>query len=353
MITRLITAAAAAAVLLCTGAGWARACPCAVRPVAAPAGAHPVGRTEVVLTDAGRVVVASVWYPSTMRGTAPYIPASNPIAAVRIAAEAAEWMHTTPATARTMIAAVVDAAEGAPVDTRLGRLPVVVMSPGLGTPRWILSSLAEDAASRGSIAVAMDHLGESPAVELPGGRIVVGDGTRPDDAGYMRARLDARLADTRLILDRLPTLPIVGTAADLERVAMLGHSYGGLTAVQTMSTDARVRAAVMVDAPAGWSGVAGPVDPRRPVLALQLTTPWPSSWARQTGADAATVLGAAHYSATDLCSLGAAGDAQLCGTITPDRATAVCRGVIERWLDRQLLGDAGPRFAAPELHWQP
>ncbi|MEV5649789.1 hypothetical protein AB0L57_16210 [Nocardia sp. NPDC052254] len=352
MITRrLIAVGLATVALLCMGAGGAGGCPCAPlpAPVVAPAGAHPVGRAEAELDDGDRDVMVSAWYPTTVVGTAAYIPATGPIAAVEIAGLAAQWMHT-PSAAVTMVAATVAATEGAPIDVSLGHLAVVVMSPGLGTPRWILSGLAAEIASRGHIVIVIDHTGESPAVEFPDGRIVVGKGTRPDEAGYMRARLEDRLADTRLVLDRLPMLPVVGPMVDLQRVAMLGHSYGGLTAAHAMSADSRIRDAVMVDSSAGWPGVTGPAVTDRPVLALQLTDPWPADARRQPAADAVTLAGAAHYSATDLCGLG--GAPELCGTIEPDRATAICRAVIDGWLDRQLHGDTGPRFEVPELKWQ-
>lgn len=354
MITRLLTAGLAAAVLLYIGAGAARGGPPPPRssPATASAGGHLVGRIEAELDDGARTVMVSAWYPTTVRGKAAYIPATGPIATARIAEQSAQWMHT-PDAATAMAVATIPAVEGAPVDASLGRLAVVVMSPGLGTPRANLSSLAADLAAHGYIAVVLDHTGEGPAVQLASGRIVYGADVLPDDVGYMRARLEDRIADTRLVLDRLSTLPIVGVVADLERIAMVGHSYGGLTAVQLAATDPRIRTAVVLDGSAGWDGVAEAPALDRPVLLVGASgTPLHLSWDgfRDPQFQHVTLAGAGHYSVTDLCGFG--GGAALCGTVSPGRATEITRGVVGAWLERQLRGTDGPRFEVPELKWQ-
>ena len=366
MIARLVAAVAVGAALLCSGTGTARAddllCAggsgCRVimlspSPIAAPDGSHPVGRVDTALTapDHSRSIMVSVWYPATgADAPAAYIPAADPVTRTWIAFVSAEWLHT-PVAAVAMADAPIGATEGTPVDTSLGRLPVVIVSPGLGTPRFILSGLAADLASRGYVVVTIDHTGESPAVEFPSGRIAFGRATRPDNAAYMRPRLADRLGDTRLALDRLPTLPVVGPLVDSGRIAMVGHSYGGLTAVQTMSRDPRVRAAVVLDGSAGWSGVAAAPALDRPVLLMSAGDTVHTSWSdfRDPRFEWASVAGAGHYFATDLPALG--GSAELCGTMPADRAATVTRGTVTEWLDRHLLDRDTPRPAHPELIW--
>ncbi|MBF5002416.1 hypothetical protein IRT45_35455 [Nocardia sp. BSTN01] len=363
MIARVIASIAAASVLLCTGARWAladelscgtgsscRAVALHPSPVAAPAGAHVVGRIDTALTDHGRTIMVSAWYPAAESGEpAPYVPATGPAAQAQIAARAAEWMHA-PAAAAAMIGAQAAATEGAPVDG--DRLPIVVVSPGMGTPRFILSGLAAELASRGYAVVAIDHTSESPAVELPDGRIILGTAPNPDTE-YMRDQLAARTADMRLVLDRLVGLPIVGPHIDLDQVATLGHSYGGTAAVQLLGSDPRVRAAVSIDGPAGWAGVADAPTTDLPALLFDLTGEWTASWGpfRDERFDHVAMPGGGHYSASDLCALG--GGADLCGTVPPDRAAAISRSAIVAWLDRLFRGGHEPRYSAPELHWQP
>ncbi|OBA62170.1 hypothetical protein A5780_19110 [Nocardia sp. 852002-20019_SCH5090214] len=266
----------------------------------------------------------------------------------QIATVAASWMHATAAAVR-MIGAQADATEGAAV---VGdRLPVVVVSPGMGTPRWILSGLAGELASRGYVVIVIDHTGESPGVQFPDGSVVFGDAPTVSD-DYMRTQLAARIADTRLTLDRLAALPIVGAHLDLDRIALAGHSYGGTTAVQTMAADPRVKAVVVLDGPAGWDNVATAPTVNGPVLLVDLTGVWTSSWNgfHDSRFESVEVSGAGHYSASDLCAFDDEED--VCGTLPADQAATVTRGVVGAWLDCQLRGMETPRFTAPVISWR-
>src|SRR5690606_33088660 len=180
-----------------------------------------VGRADTVLSSVGRSIPVSVWYPTRSSGTAAYIPASNVVVRAQLAAEAARWLRT-PAAAPAMATAVLPVAEGAPVAGE--RLPVVIWSPGMGTPRWLASGLLMDLASRGHVVIAIDHTGESPAVEIRG-QVRTGAPPNSTDAAYMRGQLATRVADARLVLDQLDTLPVVGGHLDHARIAMAGHSY--------------------------------------------------------------------------------------------------------------------------------
>ena len=354
---RLMMLLLAAVVLLTVGACWAvglvHAAP--PPPLPAPTGPHPVGRVEAVFTDPGRQreVMVSAWYPAAGGGAvAPYIPADSLLARTTVGVQAAMWLHS-PAAAPAMIAATVPATEGA--TAARGPLPVVVMSPGLGTPRWILSGLALDLASHGYAAVVIDHTGESPAVEFPDGRIV--SGTPPgDDSDHMRQQLTIRVADARLVLDRLPTLPIVGPLLDLSRIAMAGHSYGGYTTVAAMAADRRIRAGVVLDGSAGWDGTPDLPAVDRPVLVLAEGDMVHASWIRfghiTTGPfQLATVHGAAHYSPTDLPAFTPHA-ADLCGSLPAATDAAITRDVATGFLGQQLQGIPAPPSAWPEVDWR-
>ncbi|MCX4097137.1 alpha/beta hydrolase family protein [Nocardia sp. alder85J] len=324
-------------------------------PVTAPTGPYPVGRVDTPLGDDERAIMVSAWYPAAEIGSpTSYVPASGPDADIRIASTAATWLHS-PVSAAAAIGAAAPAAESVPADTTLGRLPVLLMSPGLGSPRWILSGLAADLASRGWVVVVADHTGESPAVEFPSGRVVLGDPpTMTDD--YMRERLIARVADTRTVLDHLTELPIVGDLVDLGAVAMLGHSYGGYTAVSVAAADPRIRAAVVLDGSAGWHDGAA-VERRgldRPVMLVGYGAMVDASWiafGHHTPGPftVAMVRGGEHYTPTDLPELG--GPPELCGTLPPDRAAAVTRGLVADFLTRSVLGRPASGEVWPEVEW--
>ncbi|WP_138452878.1 alpha/beta hydrolase family protein [Nocardia cyriacigeorgica] len=294
--------------------------------IPAPTGPHLVGRVDTVLDRDGRPIPVSIWYPTTATGTAPYIPASTAVVRAQLAAEAALWLRT-PAAAPAMTTATLPVAEGGPLAG--DRLPVVLWSPGMGTPRWLVSGLLMDLASRGYVVVAIDHTGESPAVEIRG-QVRTGIPPTSGDPAYMRAQLDTRVADARHVLDQLDTLPVVGGHLDHGRIAMAGHSYGGQTAVSAASADGRVRTAIVLDGSAAWDGVGPAPDVDRPVLLLANGMMVHASW---LGTDAVigTLESAGHYTPTDLPMFG--GTPEFCGTIDAALGSRLTREVVAAWLE--------------------
>ncbi|MQY29817.1 alpha/beta hydrolase family protein [Nocardia aurantia] len=368
MIARLLSSAAAVVVgaacfasparadTLCGPGGFA--ChPVAVSPspVPAPTGPHPVGRIDAQVGDDERAIMVSAWYPAAQPGEpTSYIPASGPDADIRLAGQAATWLHS-PISAVAAIGAAAPAAEDVPADTTLGRLPVLLMSPGLGTPRWILSGLAADLASRGWAVVVTDHTAESPAVEFPSGRVVLGNPPKMTDA-YMRERLAARVADARTVLDRFAELPMIGDLIDPTRIAMLGHSYGGYTAVSAAAEDPRIRAVVVLDGSAGWhdGSAVERTGLDRPVLLVGYGSMVDASWisfGHHTPGpfSVAMVRDGEHYTPTDLPHLG--GPVELCGTLPPERAAAITRGLVSDFLTHTVLGHPAAGTDWPEVEW--
>ena len=148
--------------------------------------------------------------------------------------------------------------EGAP-----GRLPVVLVSHGLGGTRNAYEWLGRHLAGHGYVCVHLEHVGSNF-------ESVRGKGLRSRDAA-----LDAkeRPADVSFALDRLADLdrdhPALKGRLDLDRVAIAGHSYGAYTAMACVGAkvsfppllrdpdfrDARLKAAVVLSPqPAGTLG---------------------------------------------------------------------------------------------------
>ena len=320
----------------------------------APAGPHAIGERDVRLVDPARdrELMISVWYPARPAGEplTPYLPEQSAAAfdqgadAMGVRRGQVDW-----AGART------HAHAGARPE---GRWPVVLYSPGWGSLRALGTSTVEDLAGRGYVVVTMDHTGEAPFVEFPGGRIV--PGRAGDD---LRTGLRTRVADARFVLDRLPTLAGLSPAMDLSRVGMFGHSFGGDTAAKVTTEDPRVGAAADLD---GWLAYdvdghqptrAGAGGVTRPVLLMgsagstsdgqarsHLTSAsWKSLW-EHTSSDKhdVTLPDAGHYSYTDLQSILPQLDARpdvrtlRIGTIDPARSTAIQRAVIAGFFDRSL-----------------
>jgi predicted dienelactone hydrolase len=98
-------------------------------------------------------------------------------------------------------------------------LPVVVFSHGIGENRDSYAWLGKALAQRGYLAVHLTHAGTDRAVLERGYRHLY-------RAVKQKENWVNRPLDVSFVLDRLAELPV----ADLERVAVVGHSAGAFTA---------------------------------------------------------------------------------------------------------------------------
>ena len=125
-----------------------------------------------------------------------------------------------------------------------GSHPLVIWSHGRTGMRHNYSLLCEALAARGYIVISSDHPGDTLFDWALGKQV--------DDITNDRQRI----GDVRFLIDcalgQGPEItPWLSKHVDQSRIAVGGHSYGGLTALATVSTlheftpDVRVRAAVM------------------------------------------------------------------------------------------------------------
>jgi dienelactone hydrolase len=216
----------------------------------APTGPHPVGWAAVHLVDADRPdpwvppapreLMVSVWYPAAAARGAPVPYASLEESRLVLSQNPAPGV---PEDALTRVR--THARVGAPPLRTPRRLPLVVLSPGFGDPRWMLTSLAEDLASRGYVVAGVDHTHEAAAVTFPDGRVAecVACTRRPSGPQVAAGRAQ----DISFVLDRLLTHGRHGRMIDPDRIAAVGHSMGGAAAATTMLADPRVDAGVNLD----------------------------------------------------------------------------------------------------------
>jgi predicted dienelactone hydrolase len=170
---------------------------------------------------------------------------------------------------------------GAPLASAQRTYPVLVYSPGAGSARFGATFLTELLASHGYVVFSIDHPGLNRSV-------LYSDGTpfQPDSLDQphpapnqdMRATLTRSmdylntvafpiwLEDSRFVLDRIEALnrapgPFRGRL-DLDRIGMLGWSFGGAAAIELLRTDPRVKAAVNQDGRLFGGVMTEPVGPR-------------------------------------------------------------------------------------------
>jgi predicted dienelactone hydrolase len=224
-----------------------------------------------------RELMVSLWYPAVEYGD----PDPNPYATAEESRLVLAGIAGVPEDALTRVRT-----HARPdVPPRHGRSPLVVLSSGFSLPRWTLTALAEDLASRGYVVAGVDHTYEALAVTFPDGRVAertvpVGGWTGPQVAA-------SRALDISFVLDRLLGGPN-GRLIDRHRIAVAGHSMGGAAATATILADPRVDAGINMD---GSFHPALETDLSRPFLMLgagSLGYPgadpnWDATWPHLTG----------------------------------------------------------------------
>lgn len=258
---------------------------------------------------------------------------------------------------------------GAPARPQRGGRPVVLYSHGLGGHRGEATALVEDLASRGYIVVAIDHIHDAVAVELPDGRLETGaipELTEDNEVQLTTKAIESRVADTRFVLDQLAAInrgdspdherrPLprgLRGAFDLDHVGMFGHSDGGATTAHAMRVDARITAGVNLDGtlwtPAARAGSDRPLllFGKQDLDRFQATT-WAAFLTNQRGPTLQLNLtGSTHATFEDFAILlpqaapilGIGPDelGAVVGTIDGRRALAILRAYANAYFDTYL-----------------
>ena len=365
----------------------------------APTGTSAIGTTTWRLTDTARretlggsdeprSVEVLAWYPASAAGQgtiAPYL--REGLAEVRTFAT----MFRAPvgvwdALENVRTHAALDAAPA----TAPAKFPLLVFSHGYTGIPSAYTALLEDLASHGYIVLSVVHPYEATAATLADGRVVslldasgapvagvrevfaewgaeddtTAAVTKTDDpaeklrllrgyrAGLNRthAALQRWVDDTRLVLDRLASMPAqtpggrVARRADMGRVGVFGHSMGGVTAAQFCVDDRRCRAGLNLDGiPQYGTMIDKPTG--RPFLMVYSARP-----GRLGASDEIYRRGARPYYRVDVRDTrhldfsdmafwgGPLRERPVLGSIAPARVDEITRVVVREFFDQELLG---------------
>ena len=231
-----------------------------------------------------------------------------------------------------------------------GAHPIVVFTPGFTATFTDYTFLFEDLASRGYIVLSVNHTFEATAEEFLDGRLVgsvfgsyLGPTVRTDEQA-MHFAVSVRLSDLEFVVNELELLnggadgPLAGKL-DMSKMALAGHSLGGLTAILGIEEEPRFRAGVLLDGAVPKSLLGGT---ETPVLILAAgRDEWNEEerrlWSTLRGARLAVNLqGTEHVTLSDAVWL--AMGAVKTGTMGPGKTMAAIRDFVAAFLDTNLLG---------------
>jgi dienelactone hydrolase len=327
-----------------------------------PTGTNRVGTRVMRLVDptrddpflengTKRELMVRFWYPTspvTACTPAEYMPP-------------AVWSYFSQLTRLPLPAVTTNSCLNAPITN--GAHPVVVFTHGYTGTFTDYTFIFEDLASRGYVVASVDHTYEATAVEFPDGRFVhsgfgshLGSRLLEDETALSLA-LTVRLADLKFVrneLERMNTTahgPFAGKL-DTTKVALAGHSMGGLAASLGVQRDRRFRAGVILDVHDGKVPDAVVRATATPVLILasgrkQWTENECKLWSSLRGSRFAVNLeGAEHLTTSDAVWLFK--DAIKTGAMGPEKAVSAVRDYIAAFLDANLQGKSlQPLLAGP------
>lgn len=238
-------------------------------PFLAPTGPFAVGTLERTLADPTRTnryrvktnssFVVTFWYPARPSAGKDFAPYMDRLLAER----KAYWGAFT----NRVPALVSHSWRDVPFTESAEPFPVVIYSHGLGDQqghavRTENTEKVQELASHGYVVLAIDHT-DAYGVVLPPDHLIAGGNAWSFDF------LKDRLVDVKFLLGYLEQInasdEVFKGRLDLNRIGMMGWSFGGGTTAEACRTEEKIKAAVLLDAflDAGWAvlknGLAKPV----------------------------------------------------------------------------------------------
>ncbi|PVI01495.1 alpha/beta-hydrolase [Periconia macrospinosa] len=166
--------------------------------------------------------------------------------------------------------------------------PVLIFSHGFGGTRLWHNVVASALASEGFTVITTDHPTDTNFIEYPDGHEIINNATSTTPEELVET-VKTRAADASFIIDQLSNATAMAALGlspfPTDRVAILGHSLGGATAILATAQDPRIRAAINWDGslwnPLPTAGISQPVSFVASEHPSEVT--WEEAWPRLNG----------------------------------------------------------------------
>jgi predicted dienelactone hydrolase len=315
----------------------------------------------------GRRLPVQLWYPAVESARAAAL-AGRPVLDFEPPGPEREMLSQLQSAAPATYTQRTQHAADAPDVLELASFPLILISHCNECLRFAYFSTAEQLASRGFVVASPDHL-DNTLYDLVNGTSV---GLELNDF-LERRRLDIA-AITDILLDPNASVVPAGLRGklDIDRIGMLGHSFGAITAAYASTRDPRIRAIVILtmivsqDNTLPYTGdeLAQRVQLQplsKPALFVLATEDMialfgMNDWIRDNfqhyPAEAwlATMQDAGHYSVTNICGIrdeytnGCGEGVRVTSLLEPftyldiDTATSLTGNLASTFFEKQLLG---------------
>lgn len=231
----------------------------------APSGPYSVGTVtyhwtdtsrEEILTDTPndrRELLVQLWYPAQIdqaSAKALYMPE------YRQFGQAMQQEYKIPAFIFHYFSHVkTNSYVTAPLSAEQAQYPLIVFSHGLPGTRFTSTYQMEELASNGYLVAAIQHTYYAMTTVFPDQRIAPKTKKLPaviDIDGWDRM-IEVWVKDAQFVLDQFEKLNkqdpqgLLTGKINLDKIGMLGHSFGGAATIQTLYTDQRLKAGINMD----------------------------------------------------------------------------------------------------------
>jgi pimeloyl-ACP methyl ester carboxylesterase len=353
-----------------------------------PSGRHGIGtvthhwvderRREVLSDRPGdhRELMVQIWYPaqpSASAPRAPYLPDADDVGPAL-----AGFLGVPPSALDPLARTTTNAVAHAPIEDGADVYPVVIVLVGIkGSYRQIQTFQVEELVSHGYVVAAIDQPYSVATVVFPDGRRVPYDARwDPPHSAFMDAHIPHLARDVSFTIDRLAGLAVADPddlltgRLDLERVGVVGHSFGAVVGAEAARIDGRVRAAMLEE---GFmpgdvvrDGLAQPVMlVTRPAASMRVEREaaggWPESDIDETRGTMRSVYehlrdegyfveiaGSFHLDMTDAGLLAPyVAWPGLAGPIGPERVHRIVNAYSVAFFDRELRHEPAPLLDGP------
>lgn len=255
----------------------------------------------------------------------------------------------------------VPARVDAPLADAGERFPVLIFSPGMGTPPEFYGYQLADLASRGYVIFALAHPYATGSVVFADGSVASDVAEDPDDDGARDRSVATWSEDQRFVLSRVQQLAEAESGdrmsgrLDVEHVGAFGHSRGAAAATESCLLDARFAACANLD-----GSVSSVVLERafsRPLLLMRseiVESTLDPFFAHVTGpAQRVFIHGAGHNDFSDLpivvrdLALTVDPESLLLGSLAADRVFDITAAYLAAFFDAELRGGSDSWFFEP------